>query len=228
MSFAPRTPERLVSRMRFEEVSDLVDMIRAQVSAKQVPQQMQRGISQAVGAAKNGQAVLLGTARPKVLNAGGWEALRRRIPETEMQIDARRDAGIEVILIPLPARLPDHGRNVIGREARGVRDGFITERLDGFTRRPKRLRGRKQIDVVTHAEVGVGYEIHLLRETFDQQMLDTPCVQLFDDFDQRGTQAADALGVVSKIALDAFANPGGQIIAVKCSEDQGQTGAVGE
>jgi len=98
---------------------------------------------------------------------------------------------------------------VVGREALRARDGFITQRLKGFTRRHKRFRRNKQVDVVAYAEVRVGYEIHLLREAFDQQMLDTPGIQTFDDFDQRGAQAADAFGVICKVVLDAFLDPGG-------------------
>ena len=117
MNFSPRIPERIVRRERVEEVSDLVHVIGARGAAKHVPQQVQRRISKAVGAAKHGQSVLLDAACPEILHAGSGEAFGVLIPETEVQIDTGRDSGLKVIPIPLPARFADHGRNVVGREA---------------------------------------------------------------------------------------------------------------
>ena len=228
MKFAPRTPEGIVSRLRFKEVSDLVHVVRPRVAAKQVTQQVKGGIAEAVGAAEDRHSVQLNAARPEVLDAGRGEAFGIGVPESEVEIDTGRDAGIEVVAMPLPAGFADHRRNVVDREAFGAFDGLIAKRLESFTRRLERTGRSEQIDVIGYAKVGIGGIFHFLREALDEKMLDTPGIELFDDFDQRGAQAAGAFDIVGEITLDALRDPCWKKIAARGAKQKREAGAVGK
>src|SRR5579859_4452305 len=57
-------------------------------------------------------------------------------------------------------------------------------------------------------------------------MLDTPGIELFDDLDQRGAQAAGTFDIVGEITLDALRDPRGKKIAACCAKRKSETGAI--
>src|ERR1700692_732394 len=107
-------PERLVSSLRMEEVSDLVDVSGAHVAAQQVAQQMKCRVSQPVGRVQHRQSLLVDAALPKIAGAGSFETFRDRVPELKMEIDAAGISRIEQVAFPPPAGLTDQRRSMIG------------------------------------------------------------------------------------------------------------------
>src|SRR5690349_19859411 len=184
MNRAPRTPEEIVSGLRFKEISDLVDVVRPRIATEQMPQQVECGVAQAVGAGEHWQAILPDAAGPEVLGAGRGEAFGSGVPEAEVEIHTGRDGGIEVIAMPLPAGFADHRRNVVNREAFGAFDGLIAEQLESFARRLERIRRSEQIDVVGYAKIRVGGIFRFLRETLDEKVLDTAGIERLEDLDE--------------------------------------------
>lgn len=193
-----------------------------------MPQHMQAGVGEAVGGIKHRDAILRDATLPKLLDARSIEVLSRRIPESIVEINACGDFGVEEIAAKFPAGFADQGRVVIGEGVFGALERHIVHSAKGFMGALQRAWWREQIHVVADPEIGIRRVIVLVRETFQEEVLDTTFFKCGVDLNEGGANPADAFGVVRDIAVNPLSKPGRQIVAVERTEKKRQAGTITE
>jgi hypothetical protein len=150
----PAAPKLVVGRASFQEVREFIDIVEFQVSAKQVPQQVQRAIRETVHCGERGKRKRSDFAHaapvPELVQFVDLDSLDLGGPQAVMQLQGYRHPRIVVILRPPPSCLADHGGQVIRSGVRASR-GFKTQLGDGLLGAADVLRRAVDIDVVLRA-----------------------------------------------------------------------------
>src|SRR4051794_13093947 len=108
----PAVPELSIVLVRMEEACNFIDVAHRHGSMKHVSKSVQRCIGKAVGRVQRCKTESLDRAlnasRPEGVQTIRSESSIGFIPETKVQIDRKRDLGIEIVAAPPPIIFAHH------------------------------------------------------------------------------------------------------------------------
>src|SRR5579871_549914 len=232
MQSLPTPPEGIVSRVCIEKTRELINMKRASAGVENVLQHVERCEAQPVGKVQHGKRnscrLAHYAARPELVRVRHRKALQLAVPESKMQLHRERHFGIEEIAAPLPSRLADQRRNVIGRRIVHRLQRLESERQHYIARGFDMLLWSEQVEIVLRAIFRDAAEIRTVRQPFESGELDPRGFELLRQSPIEILQKAQTLQIVRGIFVRTLAHPLRHDVAHAPAKRQGELRPIAE